>query len=244
MRGGTTSLYSYLTNTPSITPALRKEIRYFDWNYKKPWVWYVSHFPLKTTEGLLTGEASPNYIYFPEVAQRVSEKLPKVKLIAMLRDPVDRAYSHYCHEVAHGDEKLSFEDAIRRECIFDSDGFISKLRSMREKGPYEFDHFTYISRGIYAEQLKLWFEKMPREQFLILKSESFFNDPGDVLSKVLNFLGLPSSFDSSKLKKYNEGHYKPLGSETRSRLRKFYEPFNDELSQLLGMDFRSWKLTP
>src|SRR5208337_774326 len=188
-KGGTTSLYASLATTHKMVMALDKEIHYFDRNYSKGWAWYLSHFPIRMSNGSLTGEATPDYLFFPEVAQRVAEVLPKCKLIVMLRNPIDRAYSNYHHEIGQGNESLSFEDAIRRECMIGADGAILGLKDLREAGFYDFDHFSYLARGLYVEQLRLWMQKISRKQFLILKSESFFTQPDKVIPEVFEFLG-------------------------------------------------------
>jgi len=235
-RGGTTSLHTYLTENPRIVRALRKEIHYFDQNYYKGWAWYLAHFPVRKND-ILSGEASPHYYFFPEAAERVAESLPDAKLIILLRNPIDRAYSHYQHEVANGYEKLSFKDAISRE--YASTNGIWKPRDLRANGISQYVHFSYLSKGLYVKHLKWWMAKIPRERFLIQKSESFFSDPGDSFSQVLNFLGLPSN-NLSSFRKYNEGEYEPLDDKLRSQLLAFYAPYNDELSRLLCMDFRDW----
>jgi len=237
MRGGTTSLYSYLTDSPEIVGALRKEIHFFDLNYSKGWIWYLAHFPSRSSRTFLTGEASPDYLFYSESIRRIVESLPEVKLIALLRNPVDRAYSDYQVEVASGYESLSFEDALSREYNIHEGKW--QLKDLRERSAYERNHFSYLSRGIYVDQLRPWLQNVSRDRFLVLKSESFFNDPGKVLSQVKNFLGLPAD-DRKAFKKYNEGQYKPMLMATRTRLRTFFEPYNDELSRLLGLDFREW----
>jgi len=236
-RGGTTSLYNYLlTEDSRIISALRKEIHFFDQHYYKGWTWYLSHFPVRKDD-ILSGEASPHYYFFPEAAQRVAQAIPNAKLIILLRNPIDRAYSHYQHEVAMGYEKLSFEDAVNREVTV-SNG-IWKPRSLRANGVFQYVHFSYLSKGLYVEHLKPWLERIPSERFLILKSESFFSNPGDVLAGALHFLGMPPT-GRSTFRKYNEGQYEPMEREVRSRLRTFYEPYNKELSELLRMDFHDW----
>ena len=122
---GTTSLYRNLIKHPHIASALRKEVYYFDLKFgKKNTVWYKAYFPtvfytycMEKIRGhkLLTGEATPNYIFNPHSPKRVAHLLPQIKLIVMLRNPVDRAYSHYNMMVKKGLEQLSFEDAIKSE---------------------------------------------------------------------------------------------------------------------------------
>ncbi|HEV2894458.1 MAG TPA: sulfotransferase, partial [Actinomycetota bacterium] len=124
-RAGTTSLHRYLIQHPGVRTTLRtKGVHFFDTAYGRGMSWYASRFPTKLTAWyvarrhgveLRTGEASPYYLFHPHVPARVAEHLPQVRLIALLRDPVGRAYSHYQHEVARGFETLSFEEAIEAE---------------------------------------------------------------------------------------------------------------------------------
>src|SRR5947209_20310719 len=124
MRGGTTSLYSYLTTHPHIGSAYMKEVHFFDVYYSKGIGWYRSQFPSSIQkyyaeyvqkQQFITGEASPYYLFHPHAPKRITKFLPQVELIVLLRNPVSRAYSHYSHEVAGGHEKLSFEEAIECE---------------------------------------------------------------------------------------------------------------------------------
>jgi len=238
-RGGTTSLYVYMTSEPNIVAALRKEIDFFDQKYQKGWTWYLAHFPMHDRNVTQTGEASPAYIFFPEAPVRVANRLPDTKIIVLLRNPIDRAFSHYQHELRLGYESLSFQNALRREIITDNEG-TWKLRDLREKGIFQYVHFSYLAKGLYVNQLKRWMMGFPRERFLIVRSERFFNDPGRVLSEVLDFLGLPPT-DRRTFPKYNEGSYRPLDEDTTSRLRRFYAPYNEELSRFLSMDFSDWQ---
>ena len=119
----TTSLYDYLIQHPNISSATEKEIHFFDSNYNVGITWYRSFFPTVFSkqfsklrkEKFVTGEASPMYIFNPIVSKRILSILPNVKLIAILRNPIDRAYSHYNMQVKNGYETLSFEEAIKNE---------------------------------------------------------------------------------------------------------------------------------
>jgi hypothetical protein len=233
MRGGTTSLYVYLAESSGISRPLRKEIHFFDDNYGKGWAWYLAHFPVRNSS-VLTGEGSPNYMFYPVAMQRIADTLPNAKLIALLRNPIERAYSHYWHEVSLGYETLPFEDALNRE--YDMDNNCWRPWELGGRGIYEHEHFSYLSRGLYVKQLKPWMEKISRNNFLILKSEALFNDPGKVLSEALTFLGRPPS-GCATFRKYNEEQYSPMSDITRARLRSLFRPYNEELSELLGMDF-------
>ena len=120
-RCGTTSLYDYLSHHPQIIPSPVKELFYFDDYYTRPIEWYKSFFPTKKEQeklerdlvaSVITGEASPSYFFHPYAAKRIKETLPQIKLILVLRDPIERAYSHYTHIKRVNREPLSFEEAI------------------------------------------------------------------------------------------------------------------------------------
>ena len=113
-RCGTTSLYAYLSSHPQVVPAIKKEVHFFDYNFGKGLDWYRSHFPRWTPMGV-TGEATPYYMFHPNAAKRVYQVIPQTKLIMLLRNPIDRAYSHYHHEVRLGVESATFQEAIRLE---------------------------------------------------------------------------------------------------------------------------------
>ncbi len=155
----------------------------------------------------------------------------------LLRNPIDRAYSHYQHEFALGYERLSFEEAIKREFRVDGPNWVPQ--NLRSKGISEYVHHSYLSKGLYAKHLRYWLDCIPRERFLMLKSETFFETPEQVMMKVFDFLNI-DSVDKIAYERYNEGHYNEISPELRYRLQRFYEPFNRELSDLLSMDFSDW----
>ena len=147
-------------------------------------MWYCSNFPTnlsrhyfykKTNQRLLSGEASPTYLFYPEVPGRMREILPDAKLIVIFRNPVDRAYSHYHHSLRHNHETLSFEKAIKLE--------EERLAGEKERpieDPYVISHYrahSYLTRGMYADQLENWFRHYNRKQFLILTTDDFRKNP-------------------------------------------------------------------
>jgi hypothetical protein len=226
-KGGTTTLHRYLTDHPDVSEALRKEIHYFSWSYSNGMLWYLSHFP--EPDGFrLVGEASTSYIHDPEVPDRIRQAIPAVKLIALLRNPIDRAYSQYQMNVRKKFEELSFEDAIAQEP--------ERLRSAPSRSSTLWRYSSYLARGRYAEQLERWFAVFPREQLLILQSETFFAQPEIGLAQTLAFLDLrswhPADFDV-----YNSGAYTDMHPETRARLVAYFAPHNQRLYELLGQDF-------
>jgi len=238
-RGGTTSLYNYLIRHPLILPALVKEVHYFDLSFHKGINWYLGNFPRRAqrqgNQRAITGEASPYYIFHPHVPKRVFETFPSMKFILLLRNPIDRAYSHYQNEVRLGYEHLSFEDAIDQE-VSRVDSETPKLLQDEGYQSINHRHFTYLSRGIYIDQLNNWLNVIPREQILIVKSEDFFESPQTILGKVLSWLDLPGwNFPGFRI--HNRLEYQKMNPLTRDRLQTYYEPHNQALNDLVGMDF-------
>jgi Sulfotransferase domain len=243
-RCGTTSLYWYLMEHPLCIRAFEKEVHFFDNNYGKGLDWYRANFPmhgyvslvekLKRAQ-LLSGEASPLYMFHPLAPKRVAEHLPQAKLIALLRNPVDRAYSHFQHEVRLGSETLGFEQALdaeeerlqgERDRILEDQGYPG----------YNYAHYSYATRGIYIDQLLNWLQYFPREQLKVIRSEDLYAEPERVLPEVQRFLGLPIR-QSKNYKTYNKGHYDE-GIEARAgkKLGDFFASHNQELYRLLGWD--------
>jgi hypothetical protein len=242
-RCGTSSLYHYLCQHPSIGRAQTKEVHYFDVNYDKSSLWYRAHFPtigakwLHGADGkpFVTGEATAYYLFHPHVPKRVFERMPNVKVIALLRNPIDRAYSHYQRSVRRGREKMSFEEATLTEA--------DRLRAETEKIMRDVNYrsrihrqLSYVARGIYADQLKLWLDFFPRQQMLIVRSEDFFADVGGTLEQIQNFLGI-RYFNIEDRKTYKKGLYTKMEPATRRRLVDYFAPHNERLKQLLGRDF-------
>ncbi len=243
-RCGTTSLFNYLTQHPDVYPSCPKEVQYFSNYYGKGMSWYRSHFPLawhkryierNGSQGFITGEATPYYLAHPYAPRRAAEAVPQSKLIVLLRNPVDRAYSHYHYEVKMGAETLSFEDAIDTE----EERLSAEVDKMFEDDSYRsfnFQHFTYLSRGIYVDQLERWTEFFNREQILVLGSETFYEDPPTTLKQVLEFLNL-ADWRFRDYKKFNIGHYSEMDTRVKERLEAYFEPHNQRLYEFLDMDF-------
>jgi hypothetical protein len=176
------------------------------------------------------------------VPQRVAEILRDSKFIVLLRNPIDRAYSHYQHSVTHGFESLSFEEAIDQE----GQRLESELEQITETGGIAdyntsvYLQHSYISRGIYIEQIRRWMNVVPPDRFLILKYEDFFGGPPSGMSRVFDFLGL-SDMSVKQFPVRNVGAYTTsIRDDTRTYLRSVFRPHNDQLAQYLGMDFADW----
>lgn len=233
-RCGTTSLYRYLVEHPSILSAFEKEVHFFDTYYEKGISWYRAHFP-RPEAGYVTGEATPYYIFHPCVPSRISKVVSQAKLIVLLRNPVDRAFSHYHHEIREGWETLSFEKAISAERQRLA-GEREKLLSDQTYWSVSHQHHSYLSRGIYVDQLETWERFFPREQMLILNSEDLYDRPLATLERVTAFLGLPA-WKPKEFRQYNHARYPVIDSGVREQLVEYFAPHNQRLYRHLGVDF-------
>ena len=238
MRSGTTSLHDLICRHPQVFRAIKKEIHYFDLYYNQGEPWYRAHFP--RTEALrgrrgITGEASPYYIFHPLAHRRAAGLVPGAKILAILRHPIDRAYSHYWHSVQDREEPLSFEAAVRRE----TDRLVGEEQRLLDE-PEAVSHphirFSYLSRSIYVDQLERWLGTYPRDQLLVIDQRSFDKDPDALACRLFDFLEL----DPHPVKlprKLNQSAYAPMSSETRAQLSEFFAPHNARLFDLLGERF-------
>jgi hypothetical protein len=244
-RCGTTSLHRYLERHPRVAPAARKEIHYFDDHWREGELWYRTYFPSvlhrKFPRGIrrraiLTGEASPYYVFHPHAAKRVLETVPAVKLILMLRNPVDRAWSQYHHEVRWGFEKLTtFEDAIDKEPERLA-GELERMLEDEDHVSFAHNHFSYLARGLYLDQIRTWRRYFPDERMLIVRSEDFYEDTRRVFREVLGFLELPE-WDAGSYPRHNKASYREMAPATRERLVRWYRPRNEDLYRFLDRDF-------
>lgn len=243
MKCGTTSLYDYLAMHPEVAPATEKEIHFFDNNFEKGLAWYCDHFPPRMRRWwarmngrrLITGEASPYYMFHPQAPNRMHEVIPRTLLIVLLRNPIERAYSHYQHQIRQGREKETFEDAIRLETKR-----LSHDLTMMEKDEYyvgfHHQHFSYLARGVYVDQLLAFERYYPKGQTLILQTENLFQNPDAVYGKTLEFLGL-RPHPLTRFQKSNAGgDYSKLSRDTREKLNEFYAPHNERLYEYLGYE--------
>lgn len=239
-KSGTSFFYNLLTRHPQVERAATKEVHFFSRHYDLGLSWYKSHFPFPGREGggsPLTGEATPYYLLHPLAARRAAHTVPQAKLIVLLRNPVDRAYSHYQHQVRMGNETLqSFEAAVAAEDTR-IQGEREKLLEDKSYSSSAYPRFSYLTRGIYVDQLAEWYKFFSADQILVLGSEEFFNDAQSTLQSVLRFLELdawePEALSPSK-RKYQ---YEQMSPATRRELEEYFRPHNQRLYNYLGMDF-------
>jgi hypothetical protein len=243
-RAGTTSLYRALMAHPLIHSASHhKGVNYFDVNYARDFSWYQGHFPTtahvrKRSRGVpgepITFEASGYYMFHPCAAQRMARHLPDVRILTMLRDPVERAFSAWKHELARGYETESFERALELE----DERLAGQVdRMLADPGYQSFSHrhHAYLRRGQYAEQLLRLRQFFAPDQIHVIESESFFERPEPTYQGVLDFLELtpavPDRFD-----RWNGRPSSPMPEATRTRLREHFSSHDRSLAALLGRD--------
>ncbi len=189
-----------------------------------------------TGRAVITGEATPYYLFHPLAAERAAASVPDARLIVLLRDPVERAWSHYRHEVAVGHEQLGFEEALDAEPERLS-GSLQAITSGTD-GPAAENHrnYSYVARGQYAAQLRTWLAHFPRESLYVGRAEDLFADPGAEFRAITSFLGLEmTSADSFPV--LNARHDPGMDRRLRARLVDTFAGPNAELEDLLDRKF-------
>ncbi|MEU7948137.1 sulfotransferase [Micromonospora taraxaci] len=231
-RCGTTSLYHHLAAHPRVRVATGKELQYFSVHPGRGLRWYRGHFP-RLAPDERTFEASPYYLFHPGVPSRVAAALPQARFVALLRDPVQRAYSHYLHTRSYGLEPLTFADALDAE--------EERLARATRGGPdthaahRALRNYSYAARGRYAEQVQRWFAHVPRERIHVARTEDLHADPAGTYRAILDFLDLPAFTPEAftrHTRRVDEGASQ-LTPQLRDRLTAYFAPHNARLAALL-----------
>lgn len=245
-RGGTTSLARWLNQHDQIAPLFparetRKGMYFFDVNYDKGLGWYKSHFPTKFAHDrkqksagkkLLLGDATPYYLHHPHAPKRARRIVPDAKVIALLRNPIERAFSHWVERSRQNVETLSFEEAIEAEAerlageeqkMLDNPGYTS----------YAHQHFSYIDQGRYARGLGRWFDSYGRDRLLVIKAEDLYDNPRDTYGHVLNYLGI-GEHEPKEFAAWNKKSKPEFSLETRSLIADALADDIKDVEDLLG----------
>lgn len=261
MKAGTTSYAALLRNHPDIyMPETETHFFDVDKRYQRGLADYETSFTEWAGESAV-GEKTPTYSYKSDVPERIAQFSPNIKLIWLFREPTARAYSHYRFFISRGSERLSFEQAVKRE----------------QQGKTPDFTMNYIDRSIYVKQVERYLQYFKREQMLFLVFEAFMNNPADTMRVSCEFLGVDPAFDfGSEIPRENitaiprnvqvqwlgrhalrpvstrlwnvlqqanrkSGKYPPMPPETRQELSEFFAPYNASLAQLTGLDLSLWK---
>jgi hypothetical protein len=239
-RTGTTSLYYYLDQHPSIVKSAYDEIGFFDDNFHLGLSWYHSMFPTIFTKFLtkfrtkkfMTYEVTPQYIRRPWTSKRIKKTLPGIKLIIILRNPVDRTYSHYHLSRQYG-EKRDFRTVIEEDIKNISEWNIKENNDSYFANQVE---NSKLARGFYYEQIIKWFNIFPKEQIMIIPSEDLASETQRVLREIFYFLGLPA-YNIKNTEKVNVSKYSKMDQDTRQLLIDFFRPYNEKLFGYLNQKF-------
>lgn len=241
-KSGTSALFDYICQHPGVRRPRRKELHYFDFHAADGPAWYRAQFPAHPAVGRprkwRTGEASPFYLCHPQVPARAAALVPDVPLIAILRDPVTRAYSHYQQQRAWGNETLDFSGALAAEEDRTAAGW-ERLAAGAADRDVTTERFSYLGRGRYAEQLQRWLRHYPRRSLLVLRAEDLSARPAEVMARVLTHLGLPP-YGGMTFTPRNTRAYEPLPGELGRRLEDYYTEQVQAMSALLGEEF-AWR---
>jgi hypothetical protein len=262
-KSGTTALAAYLAEHPQVFVSAEKELHFFDDKYERGLDWYRSNFA-GAGDAKAVGEATPTYYMEARTLERMAEVVPNARLVALLRNPIEAAWSNYWMQRSLGFERRSFEDALRDE---------------REDRRYEHRSVRYVAAGRYAERLQRMCERYPREALLVKLFEDLRDAPEATFAEVCRHVGVDDTYSvpslgavvnpSTKLRserlrhlmlKYRawkrlpfglamaidrlnryEAKYPKMDARTRTALADLYRAPNEELGRWLGRDLSGWR---
>ena len=244
-KSGTSVLTYYLNQHPAIAMAHKEEAhlivqprRHFFDNEKMFASGDVDYDLLHrdvrvTANTLVTGTCTPVYTYWKPAMQRIHDYNPSIKLIILLRNPIDRAFSHWNMQRDRKLESLDFLDAVKEE-----------ENRAREAHPLQLRKFSYVERGFYSEQMERAFKFFPREQVLVIKFDDLRRDYRSVTDKIFAFLGVPP-FPRLKNREENVINYaRQMTQSEREYLFSVFQNDIGKLEKLLDWDCSDWKPAP
>ncbi len=237
-RCATTWLWHLLDRHPGIYMAqpVNPEPKFFliDEVYEKGLDYYAENWFAGAEDGQLAGEKSTNYLESPVAAGRIHADLPGVRLVFILRDPAERAYSNYLWTRSNGLESESFETALELEG--------QRLADLPDDLKYA-RPFAYFQRGLYADMLQPYVELFGLERILCLRYEDVMARPGDLAGRLQQYLGVEARADDYRglgVINTTEDKGEAMTDEIGSALARRYEKPNQKLAQLLGSRFEVW----
>ncbi|GAA1688010.1 hypothetical protein GCM10009765_41850 [Fodinicola feengrottensis] len=246
-RAGTTTLHRLLSGHPAISPPLfHKGTNFFDLWYDRGWSWYRGHFPVRSLARARTHSAEPvtfessgYYMFHPLAAGRIARDLPETRLVALVRDPVERAYSAYRHEFARGFET---EADFGRALELEDERLLGEEHRIREDPAYQsfgHRHHAYARRSLYTPQLRRLRDAVSPDRLFTLDADAFFAEPEKQFVRLQEWLGLPV-WIPEVFPKLNARPGRPLPTDLRQRLMNGFEAADQELVEFLG-DVPSWR---
>ncbi len=233
-KAGTSALFSMLAQNRGVLAPAEKELHFFDDDaaYAEGLAAYWKRFPLVPLRerDKVTFEATPCYLFFPQVPGRVHQALPAAKFVVVLRDPVKRAYSAW-------NMRRQFKDHPRYRHRYEPRSFAQAVADELRNGPLSTPLTDYLARGDHAAQLERWFAHFPRERFLVLNYRDLKADARGTADRVCTFMGLPPMRgDEPALRgRYNERPYaEPMDEALKEELYRHFVPHQQRLNALLG----------
>ena len=244
-RAGTTTLYRVLSEHPAVArPTVSKGIGYFDLNYHRGTRWYAGHFPLarlarrRHGPDAVTFETSGYYLFHPLVPERIARDLPGVRVVVMVREPVERAYSAHRHELARGFETEEFEQAVALE----EERLAGEVERIVADPTYEsfhHRHHGYLARSRYSEQVEHFIDALGPDRVYVVDADAFFIDPDAEFDRLRAWLGLPE-WKPEKVEQWNARPRSPMDPALRERLERHFEPYDARLAEQMGRT-PSWR---
>lgn len=207
----------------------QKELHYFDIFHEKGRSWYHQQFDFQ--KGTKSGECTPFYLMHPTAAKRAHQYNPKLKLIAILRNPVERAWSHYLMNREAGRETQEFEKALDLE-----QERINSTRNFEDPNS-EFLHFSYAARGCYAKQLDQWTKLFPKAQLHLVEYKQFFGNPWQSIQPIYRFLELSALYDTVAYHENVSASKAIIPPAAAKRLNDYFREPNKELATKYGIRF-------
>lgn len=233
-KSGTTALHYLLEKHPDITLGDQQEMHFFDDEtvFANPPDYDLLHRHFAAAPAsTIAGECTPSYLYWKPVAERIYRYNPRIKLIALLRNPIDRAFAHWNMQRFKGREPLDFLDAVAAEA--------SRIASPLS---LESRRFSYVDRGFYTEQLARFLKLFPHQQLKVVKFEEFRHRQLQAINAIFEFLGV-KPVQSVRSKDRNIVPYKrEMTSAERKHLYGIFAGEIEKLEELLGWDCTDWKL--
>ena len=240
-RCGTTSLFYHLPEHPCISKSPHDNMGFFNDNFHLGVNWYKSFFPTIFTRNKIKSEfgnflafdVTTTYMEEESTANNVYQIKPNMKIIVILRNPVDRAYSQYHLNLREKAEKRSFEDAMEENM---NELNKESYERYEIKPKFSVEENNYLKKGLYAQQLRHWLNIFPMESMLILSTEEFESNQQVIYNKIFEFLNI-SQFEVKNTEKMEKGSYPQMKSETRSLLLDYFRSYNKELFRLIDKKF-------
>ncbi len=261
-KSATSSLFDYLSQHPQLLPSVQKEVHYFDGGpakdiryrdgkpvprqdaYERGPVWYHAQFPRNSRPDLrMAFEATPEYMFKPPAAKRMYDLVPGAKLVAILRNPTERAISQYFMSRKPGktNRGLPREPLPIKEAFEAEEGRLEAVIREQDYGNPLFSWYSYKLRGRYKEQLDRLLQYYSREQLLVLSTEDLLRDPEGTLRSVFAFVGVDTAFKVADLTPRGVAINKTdVPPEVYAYLNDYFRPHNQALFEMLGRDL-GWR---